>query len=328
MTNLQNPLSDISNKTGISDLVVAASRVSPSSKQNNEIYRDPLIEIVTKESLLGDNNKDYSALQKMLEENHIDNFDLLRNIEKAKLNYHGETDDVDEASELNSNNLFKNLEKNKLKYWQLNHKKLQRLLIASTKEIENQLESYHRTLEYPTDLSKHNNPNYSVVSDTAELIEMKHIYTSEAFARKMKKMTLDLIRMQKYYDKKQRVFVEQVQRSSEGLNTELSEEEMLEQMLINNNKLKEMINYHEIKYDQLNWFGKIVESLQNIFGQGLRGIIQSAKIKFMKDNATYLELQTDISELLLLRYEMNSMDRAIHLYNNLLRNQENQFFKE
>lgn len=328
MNNLQNTLSETSNKTGISDLVVSASRVSPSSKPNNEVYRDPLIEIVTKESLLGVNCNDYSALQKMLEENHVDNFDLLKNIEKAKLNYHGALDDVDEPSELNSNNLFKTLEKNKLKYWQLNHKKLQRLLIASTKEIENQLESYHRALECPTDLSKHNNPNYSVVSDTAELIEMKHIYTSEAFSRKMKKMTLDLIRMQKYYDKKQRIFIEQVQRFSDGLNTELSEEEVLEQMLINNNKLKEMINHHEIKYDQLNWLGKIVESLQNVFGQGLRGIIQSAKIKFMKDNTTYLELQTDVSELLLLRNEMNTMDRAIHLYNNLLIKQENQFFIE
>ncbi len=55
-----------------------------------------------------------------------------------------------------------------------------------------------------------------------------------------------------------------MQRSSHALNTELSEEEVLEQMLINNNKLKEMINHHEIKYDQLNWIGKIIESLHNM----------------------------------------------------------------
>ncbi len=299
------------------DNSVVTNRVEPSRRvYDDTIYRDPILDMVTRPAEPAIAKESMEIINQLLEEaKEQRQKEIIKYSNRASVfssNIDGDNDLNDKAAV----NLKENLDKGKLKYWRDNQKKIEKILKISNHDLALELESYLNII-HNKNLENNTEKAYKLSTLLAESAEIKQIITSETFGRKISKMSLDVIKMKRLFDKKQKLLNEKILLNSDLQDLQPDASACLKLLYQDCNQLEHSIQDSSYKYDNLSFIEQLVEAYNKVFGNGIKNSINKAKMKLIHKKKIIIELEEMNYEVLNLTFEINTINNILDIYDSI-----------
>lgn len=299
------------------DNSVVTNRIEPSRRiYDDTVYKDPILDVVTRtsEPILTKESQD--IINQLLEEAKEQKQKEAIKYANSSPIFSNNIDTENNGDDKTTLNLRENLDKSKLKYWRDNQRKVEKLLKISNQDLVLELESYLNII-HNKNVENNTEKAYKLSNLLAESAEIKQIITSETFGRKISKMSLDRIKMKRLFDKKQKILNEKISLNSDLHDLQPDASECLKILNQDCNQIEQYIENNSYKYNNLSIIGQIIEAYNKVFGNGIKHSINKAKLKLIHKKNLIIELEEMHLEILNLNFEINTINNILDIYDTL-----------